>query len=59
MSRALEINPHYVNGWLHLAQAKAMYLDFNGAKGCVKRALEADPTDSAAIAMKNALDSVT
>ncbi len=59
LSRALEINPDYVNGWLHLAAAKGMDLDFNGAKECVRRALEADPTDSAAIAMKNALESVT
>lgn len=59
LSRALEINPDYVNGWLHLAAAKGMDLDFEGAKECVRRALEADPTDTAAIAMKNALESVT
>ncbi|HEY9784202.1 MAG TPA: tetratricopeptide repeat protein [Candidatus Obscuribacterales bacterium] len=56
--RALEINPEYVNGWLHMAAAKGMDGDFRGAKECVKRALEADPTDSASLAMKEALDSL-
>lgn len=58
LSRALEINPDYVNGWLHLAAAKGMDLDITGAKESVKRALEADPTDQNALLMKSALESV-
>lgn len=56
--RALEINPDYVNGWLHMAAAKGMDMDFDGARDCVKRALDADPTDVAALAMKEALDNL-
>lgn len=56
--RALEINPDYVNGWLHMAAARSMDMDFDGARKCVKRALDADPSDVAALAMKEALDNL-
>lgn len=57
LARALEINPDYINGWLHLAAAKGLERDFEGAKKCVERALDSDPTDAAALALKEALDS--
>ena len=53
---ALEINPDYVNGWLHMATANGLELDFEAAKECVARALVSDPTDPAANAMKEELD---
>jgi len=52
---ALDINPDYVNGWLHMATARGLDLDFDGANQCVTRALDSDPTDPAALAMKEAL----
>jgi tetratricopeptide (TPR) repeat protein len=56
LEQALEINPHYVNGWLHMATAKGLELDLEGARRCVERALESDPTDTAAKAMRDALN---
>lgn len=56
LDKALAINPHYVNGWLHMATARGLELDFDGAKDCVRKALDSDPTDPAALAMKEALD---
>jgi len=58
LDKALEINPHYVNGWLHLATARGLEKDLPGARECVDRALESDPTDTAAKAMKVALESL-
>ncbi len=52
---ALDINPDYVNGWLHMAQADGLELDFEGAKYCVGMALKSDPTDELAIALKQEL----
>lgn len=56
LEKSLAINPHYVNGWLHMATAKSLEADFSGARECVERALQADPTDVAARAMQDALD---
>lgn len=56
LEQALEINPDYVNGWLHMATAKGLELDLDGARKCVERALESDPTDTAAKAMRDALN---
>ncbi|HEY9712735.1 MAG TPA: tetratricopeptide repeat protein, partial [Chroococcales cyanobacterium] len=56
LETALSINPHYVNGWLHMATANGLEMDFERAKQCVERALQCDPTDPAAVAMKHELD---
>ncbi|HEY9679826.1 MAG TPA: tetratricopeptide repeat protein [Drouetiella sp.] len=56
LEKALSINPDYVNGWLHMATAKGLELDLEGARKCVERALQSDPTDTAAKAMRDALD---
>jgi tetratricopeptide (TPR) repeat protein len=55
LKRALAINPNYIGGWLHMATAKGLELDFDGAQACVDKALDADPTDAAALAMQDAL----
>jgi tetratricopeptide (TPR) repeat protein len=53
---ALEINPDYVNGWLHLARANGLAEDFDAAKECVERALIVDPSDPAAKALMAELE---
>jgi tetratricopeptide (TPR) repeat protein len=58
LNTALKINPDYVGGWLHMATVKASDKDFAGARDCVERALSSDPTDGAALAMKEVLDHV-
>lgn len=55
LDKALSINDSYVNGWLHLATARGLELDFDGARHCVERALDADPTEATALALKDAL----
>lgn len=53
---ALDINPDYVNAWLHMAQANGLELDFEAAKHCVAMALKSDPTDPLALALNEELD---
>jgi tetratricopeptide (TPR) repeat protein len=45
LNKALEINPSYVNAWLHLAECKRKQKDFDGAHSCLKKALDLDPDD--------------
>lgn len=43
LRKALEINPHYVNAWIHLAEANLRDKDPAAARECVAKALEQDP----------------
>ena len=43
LQKALTINPSYVNGWLHLAEAKVRDGDLKGARYAAERALRVDP----------------
>lgn len=43
LNTAVEINPHYVNGWLHLADAHLKEGDKKSARDCLQKASEADP----------------
>jgi tetratricopeptide (TPR) repeat protein len=45
LDQALEINPYYVNAWLHKARALALLSDFEAALACLKRATDADPDE--------------
>jgi tetratricopeptide (TPR) repeat protein len=56
LKKALEINPSYVNAWLHLAQCKSKQKDFQGARSCIRKALELDPDDEAAKLMNMTVD---
>jgi tetratricopeptide (TPR) repeat protein len=55
LDKALGINSYYVNGWLRMATARGLMMDFTGARECVDKALDADPNEVAALAMKDAL----
>jgi tetratricopeptide (TPR) repeat protein len=59
LGKALSINAYYVNGWIHMATALGLELDFKGAQDCVNKALDADPNDAAAIAFNDALQKLT
>lgn len=43
LSKALELNPDYVNGWLHLAAARLKDKDIAGARNALDRAAAIDP----------------
>ncbi len=43
VQKALDFNPNYLNGWLHLARAFSAEGDKVSAMRCVKRALDIDP----------------
>jgi tetratricopeptide (TPR) repeat protein len=55
LEKAVVINPYYVNGWVHLARARALLGDTEGARQCVKRILEVDPECQAALELKRLL----
>ncbi len=48
LMKSLEINPSYVNAWLHLADSKRKQRDFESARKYIKKALELDPGDERA-----------
>ncbi len=49
LNRVLDINPDYVNAWLHLARVKILQDDLDGAKNCVRTAQEIFSDDEDAV----------
>ncbi len=45
LNSALNINPNYVNAWIHLAECKLKENDKIAAQNCVNKALELEPDD--------------
>lgn len=56
LEKALSVNPNYVQGWLHMATARGLQLNFAAARKCVKEALAIDPDEVAALAILDALE---
>ncbi len=56
LASALNVNKFYVQGWLHMATARGLELNFDAARKCVNEALAIDPTEVAALAMQDALE---
>lgn len=52
LNKALEINPSYLNAWIHLARLKRQQKDFEGAKECLDKAAALDPDDATAKLLK-------
>ena len=48
LQKSLDINPSYVNGWVHLAEACLKDNDKAGAKSAISQALRCDPGSSSA-----------
>lgn len=42
---AVDINPYYINGWLHLARVYAIESRFDEADACLARVKDIDPSD--------------
>ncbi len=56
LKTALSVNKFYVQGWLHMAVARGLELNFDAARQCVIEALSIDPDEVAALAMQDALE---
>ena len=56
LKSALDVNKFYVQGWLHMATARGLELNFDAARKCVDEALAIDPNEVAALAMQDALE---
>jgi tetratricopeptide (TPR) repeat protein len=56
LKAALSVNKFYVQGWLHMATARGLELNFDAARKCVNEALAIDPDEVAALAMHDALE---
>ncbi len=56
LNSALNVNKFYVQGWLHMATARGLELNFDAARKCVDEALAIDPNEVAALAMLDALE---
>jgi tetratricopeptide (TPR) repeat protein len=56
LDKALDINPHYVNAWLHRARAMAILSKFVEAQECLDRATEADPDDHTVKSISTLID---
>lgn len=46
--KALEINPSYVNAWIHLSECKRKQRQFAESRECINKALALDPSDERA-----------
>jgi len=55
LQKVLGMNPSYVNGWIHLAEACQKDNDMAGAKEAVARVLQLDPSNSAARRLQSQL----
>jgi tetratricopeptide (TPR) repeat protein len=56
LDKALQINPHYVNAWLHRARAMAILSRFEAAQECLEKATVADPEDQTVKSIKTLID---
>lgn len=56
LNQALDINPTYLNAWLHLSRAQAVRLNLREAKSCLDQALRLDPEDNNAKTFQILLD---
>jgi tetratricopeptide (TPR) repeat protein len=56
LSEALDFNPNYLNGWLHLARLKAAKLQVAEAQRYIDKAIRLDPEDESAKALKQVVD---
>jgi tetratricopeptide (TPR) repeat protein len=43
--QSVQINPYYINGWLHLSRVYAIESRFAEADDCLKRVTDIDPDD--------------
>ncbi|HEY9784397.1 MAG TPA: tetratricopeptide repeat protein [Candidatus Obscuribacterales bacterium] len=56
LNRALDLNPYYLNAWLHLARAKAVALKLREAKTCLEQAVKLDANDNSVKSFQILLD---
>jgi tetratricopeptide (TPR) repeat protein len=56
LSKILEVNPQYVNGWIHLAEANIAGKDFKRATECLNSAAAIDPDNAAVKALKTKIE---
>ncbi len=56
LNKILEVNPQYVNGWIHLAEANIASKDFNRATDCLNTAAAIDPDNAAVKALKTKIE---
>lgn len=54
--KAVEINPYYVNAWLHLSRANMLSSKFDQARYCLKRVHDIDPNESSLTAFEQILN---
>lgn len=45
LRKAIEINPKYVNAWIHLGESKQAQCEKAAARDCYRKALDLDPDD--------------
>ncbi|MCC6979929.1 MAG: tetratricopeptide repeat protein [Candidatus Melainabacteria bacterium] len=58
LRKAIEINPHYVNAWLHMARAEALDENYEEAYGCLSRVEEIDSDETSISGIKKLVDEI-
>lgn len=56
LNKILEVNPEYVNGWIHLAEANIAGKDFKRAAECLNSAAAIDPENATVKALKDKIE---
>lgn len=58
LRKAIEINPHYVNAWLHMARAEALDENYDESYKCLNRVEEIDSDETSISGIKKLVDEV-
>lgn len=58
LRRAIEINPHYVNAWLHMARAEALDENYDESYRCLSRVEEIDSDETSISGIKKLVDEI-
>ncbi len=59
LRKALDINPYYVNAWLHMSRAEALDGNFDDAYKCLNQVEEIDKDETSIVGIKRLVDEIS
>lgn len=59
LRQAIEINPYYVNAWLHMSRAEALDGNYDEAYKCLRQVEEIDSDDTSIVGIKKLVDEIS
>ena len=59
LRKAIDINPHYVNAWLHMARAEALDGNYDEAYKCLSQVEQIDSDETSIVGIKKLVDEIS